>query len=235
MKRFWDTVTAQSGALGHTILLDGKPMNLPTGTRLLVGPPVLAEAIAEEWRQAGGGKGGEMSFNDTPLTRLAGTAQERIAPNPLPTIDAIALYGESDLLCYRAPSPRPLVDLQVRDWQPWLDWAALTYNAPLRVGEGIGYVRQHKDSIAALRRAVAAQDAYALAGLGILVPSLSSLVLGLAVVAGSLDADAAHRLGALEELFEVDQWGDDVDGAARRDSVHRDVRLAAGFIRLSRL
>lgn len=234
MKRFWDNVSLSPVESGHTILLDGKPMNLPTGTRLLVGRSALAEAIAEEWREAGGRKGGEMSFNDTPLTRLAGTAQERIALDPMPTIDAIARYGETDLLCYRAPSPRPLVERQMREWQPWLDWVALTYDAPLRVGEGIGYVRQHKDSIAALRRAVAAHDAYALAGLGVAVPSLGSLVLGLAMASGALEAERAHVLGTLEELFEVEQWGDDDEGAARRNSVRRDIAVAARFIRLSR-
>ena len=64
------------------ILLDGKPMHLPGGGVLRVAGEPLALAIAEEWQAAGGGKGGEMSFADTPLTRLAGTAQQRIAPDP---------------------------------------------------------------------------------------------------------------------------------------------------------
>ena len=234
MKRFWDTVSLSHADAGYTVLLDGKPMNLPTGTRLSIGPHALAEAVATEWRDAGGGKGGTMSFADTPLTRLAGTAQERIAPDPLPTADAIARYGETDLLCYRAPSPQLLLERQTRDWQPWLDWADSTYGAKLRVGEGIGYVRQHKDAIAALRRAVLGMDAYALAGLGIAVPSLGSLVLGLALAEGALDAARAHELGALEELFEVEQWGEDHEGRDRRNSVGRDIVVAERIIRLSR-
>jgi chaperone required for assembly of F1-ATPase len=174
-----------------------------------------------------------MTFADTPLTRLAGTAQQRIVPDPQPTIDAIARYGESDLLCYRADSPQELVQRQAQEWQPWLDWAALTYDAPLRVTAHISYVKQHQDSISALRRTVAAMDAYALAGLGIAVPSLGSLVLGLALADGVLDADTAHRLGALEELFEVEQWGEDEEGAARRESVRADIALAERFIRLT--
>ena len=105
VKRFWDTASVQWTENGHSILLDGKPMRLPSGAPLLVGPARLARAIAEEWQEAGGTKGGEMSFKDTPLTRLAGTALERIAPDPAPTVDAIARYGETDLLCYRAETP----------------------------------------------------------------------------------------------------------------------------------
>src|SRR4051812_22816074 len=180
-------------------------MRLPSGTPLLVGPARLARAIAEEWQSAGGDKGGEMTFNDTPLTRLAGTALERIAPDPAPTVDAIARYGETDLLCYRAEAPQELVQRQHRHWQPWLDWVARAYDAPLRIATGVGYVKQHHDSIAALRHAVAAQDEHVLAGLGIAVPALGSLVLGLALAAGELDANTAFTLGALDELFQAEQ------------------------------
>ena len=114
MKRFWDNVTVTLDGEEHRILLDGKPMHLPGGGVLCVGPAALAEAIAGEWRVAGGSKGGDMSFADTPLTRLAGTARERIAPDPAPTADAIARYGETDLLCYRAEIPPALADRQTQ-------------------------------------------------------------------------------------------------------------------------
>ena len=77
-------------------------------------------------------------------------------------------------------------------------------------------------------------DAYALAGLGIAVPSLGSLVLGLALAEGALDAARAHELGALEELFEVEKWGEDYEGLDRRNSVGRDIVVAERFMRLSR-
>jgi len=234
VKRFWDTAEVQGTEQGHAILLDGRPMRLPSGTPLMVGPARLARAIAGEWQVAGGGKGGEMSFKDTPLTRLAGTALERIASDPAPTVDAIARYGETDLLCYRAETPQALVQRQHRQWQPWLDWAALTYDAPLRVTTGVGYVKQHRDSIAALRRTVAALDVDALAGLGIAVPALGSLVLGLALAAGELDADTAYRLGALDELFQAEQWGEDDEAADRRTSMLADIVLAARYIDLTR-
>ena len=110
MKRFWDTAAATpapGGAGGYAVTLDGRPVRLPGGAPLAVASLPLAEAIAEEWARAGGGaKGGEMTFADVPLTRLVGTAQERIAPDPEPTIAAIARYAETDLLCYRAEDRR---------------------------------------------------------------------------------------------------------------------------------
>jgi chaperone required for assembly of F1-ATPase len=234
VKRFWDTASIETAETGFTILLDGRAMHLPGGAVLCVEAERLARAIAGEWQAAGGGKGGEMSFADTPLTRLAGTAQQRIAPDPQPTIDAIARYAESDLLCYRAETPEELVARQMHAWQPWLDWAALTHRAPLRVASGIGYVKQHRDSVAALRGAVAALDVPALAALGIAVPALGSLVLGLAMATAELDASTAHELGSLDELYQAEAWGEDAEAAARRAAIAADIALAERFLQLTR-
>jgi chaperone required for assembly of F1-ATPase len=234
VKRFWEIVGIEPGEAGFAILLDGKPMHLPGGAVLRVDAEPLARAIATEWQAAGGVKGGEMSFADTPLTRVAGTAQQRIAPDPAPTVDAIARYAESDLLCYRADAPQELVARQSREWQPWLDWAARTYDAPLRTGTGLAYVRQHRGSVAALRTVVAGLDVAALTALGIAVPALGSLVLGLALAEGRLDAASAHALGALDELFQIEAWGEDPEAASRRGAIAADVALAERFLELTR-
>jgi chaperone required for assembly of F1-ATPase len=234
VKRFWETVAVDLSNAGYAILLDGKPMHLPGGTLLRVAGEPLARAIAAEWQAAGGGKGGDMSFADTPLTCLAGTAQQRIAPDPMPTVDAIARYAESDLLCYRAETPEELVARQAREWQPWLDWVALTYDAPLRVARGVGYIKQHRDSVAALRRAVAKLDVAALAALGVAVPAMGSLVLGLALAEGALTAAAAHAAAILDETFQEEFWGADAEALARRRRIGEDIAVAARFLELLR-
>jgi chaperone required for assembly of F1-ATPase len=234
MKRFWDRATTEPSDDGYTILLDGKPMHLPGGGVLRVTARPLAEAIAREWHSAGGAKGGEMTFADTPLTRLAGTAQQRIAPDPDPTIDAIARYAESDMLCYRAETPPELVERQTREWQPWIDWAGRRYDASLRVSTGVAYVKQHRGAVAALRTAVGSLDVPALAALGIAVPALGSVILGLALAEGEMDATAAYALSALDELFQAEAWGEDAEATARRQAIAADIALAERFLRLTR-
>jgi chaperone required for assembly of F1-ATPase len=219
---------------GHAILLDGRPMHLPGGATLHLPNARLAKAVAAEWQAAGGGKGGEMSFADTPLTRLAGTAQESIAPDPAPTVAALAQYAETDLLCYRATHPEPLVQRQARGWQPWLDWAALAYDAPLKVTAGIVGVRQDPAAVLALRRAVGALDPFTLAALGVAVPALGSLILGLALAEGRLDADEAHALGALDEMFQAELWGADEEAVRRRAAVRAEIGDAARLMALVR-
>jgi chaperone required for assembly of F1-ATPase len=233
VKRFWQQAEIGFGETGYAILLDGKPIHLPGGAVLTVGSEALARAIAAEWQTAGAHRRGEMSFADTPLTRLAGTAQERIRPNPRPAIDAIARYAETDLLCYRAERPAALVRRQAQEWQPWLDWAARTYDAPLRVGVGIVPIKQDPRSVAALHEAVARLAVPALAALTMAVPSLGSLVLGLALAERRLDADTAHRVASLDELFQAEAWGEDLVAVRRRRLIADDLNQAARFMELA--
>lgn len=234
MKRFWDNATAEPVGDRWQVLLDGKPMRLPGGAPLLLGQPGLAEAIAAEWQAAGGTKGGEMSFADTPLTRLAGTAQERVAPNAEAVALELAKYAESDLLCYRAEDPAALVARQAAEWQPWLDWAAERYGARLEVTAGVMHRAQPAAAVAALAAAVAAQTLAGLAALGIIVPSTGSLVLGLAVAEGVLDAAGATAASQLDELFQAEQWGVEWESQERRERVAGEIALAARYLSLSR-
>lgn len=234
MRRFWDTAAVAPTEGGFAVLLDGKPMRIPGGTPLTITAPALADGIAAEWQQAGGAKNGEFSMEDVPLTRLAGTAQDRIAPDPAPVATALAQYAETDLLCYRAEHPTALVVSQAHAWQPWLDWAAQAHGARLQMTTGIIHHPQDPAALEAIYRAMARQTVPALAALGVAVPLLGSAVLGLALADGALDAATAHELASLDELFQAAAWGEDAEAASRRQRVADDIALAERFIRLSR-
>ena len=73
MKRFWEAALAVPRLEGgYGVELDGRPLRLPGGSILTIESRPLAEAIADEWQQAGGAKGGEMNPEDVALTRLLG-------------------------------------------------------------------------------------------------------------------------------------------------------------------
>ncbi|PWS36758.1 chaperone, ATP12 [Falsiroseomonas bella] len=234
MKRFWDAAAIAESGGRFTVSLDARPVRLPGGTPLTVASRPLAEAIAAEWNAAAGGrKESPFTPEEVPLTRLVGTAAERIAPDPAATVGALAKYGETDLLCYRADDRR-LAERQAAEWDPLLDWATLTLDAPLRVTAGVMPVAQDPQALSALRRAIESYPALEIAALGVAVPALGSLVLGLALAAGRLDAEAAHRLATLDERFQEEFWGLDAEAEQRRTRLAAEVSLAARLIALAR-
>lgn len=235
MQRFWSHAeAAPAEGRGHAVLLDGRPMRLPSGAPLAVPGPALARALAAEWQAAGGEKGQEFSLDELPLTRLVGTAIDRIAPDPAQAVATIARYGEADLLCYRADFPPALAARQHAGWQPLLDWAALALDAPLAVTAGVIAVAQPPAALAALSHAVAAHPPVALSALGLIVQSTGSLVLGLAVSHGRLGAGEAHALATLDEAFQAEEWGEDDEAAARLARIAADIALAERLLALSR-
>jgi chaperone required for assembly of F1-ATPase len=49
-----------------------------------------------------------------------------------------------------------------------------------------------------------------------------------------LTPEAAFAAAVLDELFEVEQWGEDPEAAARRERLRREVEAADRFMALSR-
>lgn len=233
MKRFWDRAEPVAREHGWGVALDGRPMRLPSGAALIVPIRSLAAAIAEEWQAAGGGKGAEVTLAALRTTRVIATAIDRIAPAPEATVEALAAYGETDLLCYRAEHPPELAARQAERWQPLLDWAALALDAPLVVTAGVVPVAQPPQACAALRAALARRHPIALAALGVAVPALGSLVLGLALAERRIGAAEAHALATLDEGFQSEAWGEDAEAAARLAGIAEDVHLAARILALA--
>ena len=100
-KRFYQSATIGEGA-PHPVLLDGRAGE-DAGGRTLAAPACRSrEAIAAEWNA----QGERIDPATMPLTRLANTIIDGVAPNPEPIAEEIAKYLGSDLLCYRARRAR---------------------------------------------------------------------------------------------------------------------------------
>ncbi len=233
MKRFWKHATVRSlAAGGFRVLLDGKALCLPGGAELAVAALPLAEAIVAEWNAAGTGEGAEVSWNDLPLTRLAGTAQERVAPDPAPAVQAILRYGGGDLLCYWAEEPESLVARQARDWRPWLSWLERRHGVRLVTTAGVAPVAQPPEALVRLAAVVEALPPATLAALGVAVPLLGSVVLGLALAESALGAAEAFRLATLDEAFQAERWGRDALAESRRREMATELGEVERFLAL---
>ncbi len=78
-----------------------------------------------------------------------------------------------------------------------------------------------------LHRAVAGLDVFDLAALSCAVNAAGSLVIGLALRAGRVDAARALEAAWVDEAYQADRWGEDPDSARRREGVAADLTAAA--------
>ena len=230
MKRFYRHAEPAKRAGGYAITLDGKPIKTPGKRDLLVPSGALAAAIAEEWNA----QETEVRVAKMPLTRLATTAVDRVATQRDAIVRQTANYAATDLVCYRATHPPALAARQQAVWQPPIDWAALRYDAPLVVTSGVIRKTQSAESLRAFAAAVAEQDDFCLTALHVATAACGSLVIGLALIEGHLDAEEAFAASQLDESFQIEAWGEDAEQAERRRSLAADIQAAARFISLLR-
>ena len=224
-RRFWTQAEVRPRDAGYGVVLDDRPLLTPARQTLVLPTRPLAEAIAAEWNAIEA----EIRPEALPLTRASNSAADRVAPDPGPVIDAIAAYGGSDLLCYRAEEPLALVQRQSAAWNPWLEWSGRVLGAPLLAVVGVMHHPQPAESLARLRAHVAEGDAFALTALHDLVSISGSLVLGLAVSRGALAPEAAWDLSRIDEDWQAEQWGEDTEAAAQA------TRRRADFLRAEHL
>jgi chaperone required for assembly of F1-ATPase len=224
VKRFWQQVSVEDGG----IALDGKPVRTPGRAPLLLPTPALANAIADEWRAVGE----NVDPRAMPLTGLANAAIDRIGPDPAAFAAGLAAYGESDLLYYRAELPQPLVARQAAAWDPLLDWARSRYDVHFETATGVMHRAQAPATVARLAEAVAALDAFRLAGLSPLVTVSGSLVAALALLEGAADSETVWHAAQVDEAWQAEQWGEDDLATKARDAHHADFLAGARFLSL---
>jgi chaperone required for assembly of F1-ATPase len=230
VRRFYRKAEPVQRAGGHGITLDGKPIKTPGKRDLVVPNEALAAAIADEWNA----QEGEVRAGTMPLTRLATTTVDRVATQRDAIIRQTANYAATDLVCYRAAHPPALAARQQAVWQPLIDWAVLRYDAPLSVTTGVIPTKQSAASLRAFAAAVAEQHDFALTALHVATAACGSLVIGLALIEGRLDAEGAFAASQLDESFQIEAWGEDAEQAERRRALAADIEAATRFISLLR-
>ena len=228
LKRFYAEVSVITIEGGSQIFLDGKPLSSPEKNALLLPNVHLSEAMAGEWRA----QTKRVAPDTMPLTQLAFTASDRVAPNRAAVIEQITAFANSDVVCYRASKPSDLVMRQKESWDPILEWADVVLGASLLTGEGIGYVEQDYDALCALTAAFSEKSDFYLAALYSLASIGNSLLFALAVAEKEIDAEEAFRCTNCDEIYQSEKWSIAPEARTRLKTRAKEYKVAAQFLML---
>ena len=229
-KRFWKAATPVETEGGFTVQLDGRAVKTPAKTPLVVPTRAMAAAIAAEWDA----QEGAIDPRTMPVTRSTNAAIDKVATQHAEVAQMIADYGDSDLLCYRAPGPVELIERQAQMWDPLLDWAAEALDARLSTASGVIHVPQDSETLARLSARVHGMDNFTLAGFHDLVSLSGSLILGFAAKMDFLSPDAIWKLSRLDEEWQIELWGADDEAEAMAETKRLAFLHAKTFVDLSR-
>lgn len=232
-RRFYKSATVNGRDDGFEVLLDGRPVNTPARRRVRVPVRALADALAAEWAAQD-----EIIDPATmPLTRLVNTALDGVADQMTAVEDELLKYAASDLICYRAGEPEGLVAAQADAWDPVLAFARDRLGARLALAEGVMFVAQSDEALAAL--ASATRDwvgqghaaAFRLAALYEMTTLTGSLTLALALAHGAMTLEDVWAAAHVDEDYQMRAWGEDAEALKRRERRFLDMRAAAFMAR----
>lgn len=221
-KRFYARVTTAASSDGYTVLFDDKPALTPAGRALAAPVSALAQAIAAEWNA----QRDTIEPASMPLTRLANSIIDGVRDRPGPVAAEVEKYLGSDLVCYRAQTPRGLAERQARHWDPILGWVAEKLGAHFSLGEGVVHVTQPAAALAAARAVIPA-DPWRLGAVHALTTLTGSALIALALAAGRLTGDEAWDAAHVDEDWNMEQWGRDELVLERRAFRYAELQAAA--------
>jgi chaperone required for assembly of F1-ATPase len=231
MRRFWKEVTLEQSTFGHAVRLDERPVKTPKRNKLALPTKRLADAVVAEWEAV------EKTIDPMlmPMTGFANAAIDHIGADRDGFVTAIAAYGETDLICYRAAADEPLGARQAAVWDPWLDWARARYDVSFVIVEGVMHQPQPDATLAKLRAAVAARGTFELAAMAKLAHLSGSLIATLAVVERAGEAQDIWNAACLDELWQEELWGADHWAQKNRNDRESEFMAAVRFLELLRV
>lgn len=226
MKRFWTEVAPAAEDAGWGIRLDGRPLRTPAKRLFVVPTRALAEAVAEEWNA----QHDVVRPAEMPHTRMANSAVDMLAETRAHVAAMLTDYADTDLTCYRAGAPEPLVARQVVTWDPLLDWLADAHGARLVPRVGVMHAAQDPGVMERLHGVVAAFPAFDLAALHDLVALSGSLVIGLAAADRAFPREDLWSASRVDESWQEAIWGIDAEAAALSERRRAEFLHAGAFL-----
>ena len=226
MRRFYKQVEKVKDNDGWIILLDGESIKTPARQTLFLPTIELAENIVLEWED----QHLEIDPLTMPLTGYAYSAIDRSQPMKNQLIEHICAYAQSDVLCYRVEKPIDLAERQEAEWQPVLDWLSVSRGIDLRVTSGINHVEQEPVVLELVKSNVSSFDQYQLTGLHAVTISSGSVVLALALIDKFIDFEKILELSSLEELYQMEKWGRDIEIIQRHEALRQEIYNAGRFM-----
>jgi chaperone required for assembly of F1-ATPase len=227
LKRFYDRAGVEPAAGGFRVVLDGRPVRTAMGQPQIVPRRGLAQLLADEWNV----QGRQIGAGDLPLRDLADFAIDVVMPQRGATIQAILRFGETDTLCYRADPDEPLHARQLRVWEPVLRGIESRHGIVLERVSGVLHRRQRQSTLDVFRGLLDNHDAYTLSALRSLASLAASLVVALAALDGTADAEALWHAANLEEDWQAEHWGWDRNAEQRRAQKLGEFTRAMQFAR----
>ena len=226
-RRFYRIATTLETEGGFAVSLDGRIPKTPARANLVLPNLAVAQLVAAEWDA----QGEAVIPASMPLTRLVNVAIDRAEVTRNAMIDEVVKYAGTDLVCYRAPSPKTLVAAQADAWDRLMDWAGRTHDVHMINTYDAMAIPQPAASLQALRAVIKPLDKWHLTALAFANGLTGSAIVALALIHRFIDGETAFKAIRVEENWQASRWGADPDEEFVANARRLDLMAVAALVK----
>ncbi len=231
MKRFYEKVQISQSGLSYEVRLDGNPLKTPLKTIMYLPTEALAKKIADEWSMIKT----EIFLEQMPIFSLAATAIDRVVLQQSSLSAEMQNYIMNDLLCYRESYDSKLYEHQNKKWDPWLKWSKKNFNFDLKTTKGVIPINQDTQNSKLLLKLTSQMDIWHFTCFVKATTLAGSAILALAFIKKKLTVDELFSLCFLDELYQIEKWGEDEEAYQKRSAVKTELYNVSDFLRLTEI
>ncbi|MBR7158389.1 MAG: hypothetical protein IKD08_01745 [Alphaproteobacteria bacterium] len=231
IKRFYKEVSIEKDESSDAfkVLCDGKPLKNMKGNVILIPSETLAQEVAAEWQA----QDEEIIFATMPITNFVSMALGMDDDDRKRIKEDSMSFVSTDVLCYRASFPANLVQKQKETWDPIIDWLKDALEVEMAVAEGVLPCPQTLKTEEKIREVLNELNDFQLLGFVKIAAVCTSVSLGLAVVKNFITAEDAFERSRLEETYQNNQWGRDIESLKARKLALAEATNAEKALKLS--
>lgn len=206
---------------GFQTLANGRPLKTPKGHPLFYPTQPLAEKTATQLAD---------KALEAPFYKLMSFAidMDRAALE-----EELIEHFDTDLVCYFADQPADLAARQKETWQPILDWAEAQGIAPVQTTDTTAPLTQPAKTKNALKAQLKDLSAPVFVAAFISGKLAGSVLTGLAMAKGEVDARQAHTIAHTDELYQQRRYGADDELSQNLSNSLAHFREIEEFLELS--
>lgn len=212
---------------GFGIYLGDKELKTPARNKMQAPSERLATEIVAEWKLLEK----TIDWSKLPLSKQVNAVIDS-ADNLDKWQRELVEFFANDLLCYFAQSPKELREKQEQLWLPLIEKLSSDLQIEVKTTTGIIPIKQSDEAIASVSALVSQYDLYDSFVLRNLTGFLSSFILAYGVFKGFISAQEAFSLSIVDEEWQEQHWGKDMEASARQQKVFEEFILAHKFLEL---
>lgn len=203
MKRFYKKAVPSKSSAGYEILLDGKPVKLPSGKPLTCSSESVANEVAAEWNN----QADIVKPDAMPLTQILTTALERTGSERPVLTQQVLNYLNTDLIFYMAEDEGvsvPHAKAQEKNWRKWIKFFSDMSKSELVTTTGLAAIKQPDEIHVYVSERINNMDDMYFTLLQILTAETGSLLLSLAFLEGQMDTKQLFEATFVDDLVKAD-------------------------------